>query len=184
MSEAIKCPFCKSKSVVVCQVDNGSGFSFKYKLLNDESNYNIASMITMDNYDPRSQSGIYWGIEIYHCKKCGAEWGRGVDVYVADLGARAEQLQKYNEKLEAENDELKDSDAMLRITAIFKALGEMGYIAQVAELKEKAEKAKAVVERLVEEIDKHKGGYPVAGDDWNGMGNLHAIADEWKEMQK
>ena len=47
-------------------------------------------------------------------------------------------------------------------------------------LQTRAEKAEAMVERLVAEIDKHKGGYPVAGDSWDGMGNLHALVAEWK----
>jgi hypothetical protein len=44
----------------------------------------------------------------------------------------------------------------------------------------RAERAEQMVERFVAEIDKHKGGYPAAGDSWYGMGKLHALVAEWK----
>jgi DNA repair exonuclease SbcCD ATPase subunit len=53
-----------------------------------------------------------------------------------------------------------------------------------AELETERDEARTMVERLVEEIDKHKGGYPVAGDNWNGMGNLHALVAEWQEREE
>jgi phage shock protein A len=56
--------------------------------------------------------------------------------------------------------------------------------AHAEKAKAERDEVRAMVERLIEEIDKHKGGYPVAGDDWYGMGNLHTLAAEWKEMQK
>lgn len=46
------------------------------------------------------------------------------------------------------------------------------------------DKYKSMVERLIEEIDKHTGGYPVAGKEWYGMGKLHTLADAWKEQKK
>ena len=47
-------------------------------------------------------------------------------------------------------------------------------------LRAERDRAVQMVERFVAEIDKHKGGYPAAGDSWYGMGKLHALVAEWK----
>jgi len=93
MSETKECPFCKSKAVVVCRVDSDWGVELKYKLLNDESNYDIKSMTEFENYDIDFQSGDYGDIYIYRCQSCRAEWGDGVDVDIADLKSRIAELE-------------------------------------------------------------------------------------------
>ena len=86
------------------------------------------------------------------------------------LNKRIEQLQKDNDDfcsqlsdLTSEKDELFD---------------------EALEYKSERDEARAMVERLIAEIDKHKGGYPVAGDNWYGMGNLHTLVAEWKEREE
>lgn len=91
--EICPCPFCGSLAVVKCRVDSDWGVDLKYRLLNDESNYEIKSMITDENYDPDYQTGDYWGIEIFRCQSCRAEWGGGTDVCVAALNARIAELE-------------------------------------------------------------------------------------------
>lgn len=93
MSEMKPCPFCGSLAVVKCRVDSDWGVDLKYRLLNDESNYDIKSMIADENYDPDYQTGDYWGIEIHRCQSCRAEWGVGTDVCIAELEARIAELE-------------------------------------------------------------------------------------------
>ncbi len=99
MSELKPCPFCGSTAVVKCRVDSDWGVDLKYRLLNDESNYDIKSMIADENYDSDEQSGDYWGIEIFRCQSCRAEWGGGTDVCVAALTARIAELEGFIDQL-------------------------------------------------------------------------------------
>jgi hypothetical protein len=103
MSEELRlCPFCGSLAVVKCRVDSDWGVDLKYRLLNDESNYDIKSMIADENYDPDERSGDYWGIEIFRCQSCRAEWGGGTDVCVAALTTRIAELEEID-KLRSES---------------------------------------------------------------------------------
>jgi hypothetical protein len=94
MSELKPCPFCGSMAVVKCRVDSDWGVDLKYRLINDESNYDIKSMIAIESYDPDYQSGDYWDIEIFRCQSCRAEWGEGTDVCVAELKSRIAELEE------------------------------------------------------------------------------------------
>ena len=109
MSEMKLCPFCGSTAVVKCRVDSDWGVDLKYRLLNDESNYDIKSMIADENYDSDERSGDYWGIEIFRCQSCRAEWGEGTDVCVAALNARIAELEALVDELVNIGDNLFDS---------------------------------------------------------------------------
>lgn len=53
-------------------------------------------------------------------------------------------------ELEAENAELKERVAMLDVTAVFKSLGEMGYIEQTNKLHTRIAESESTIERLIE----------------------------------
>ena len=111
MSEELRpCPFCGSLAVVKCRVDSDWGVDLKYRLLNDESNYEIKSMIADENYDPDYQTGDYWGIEIYRCQSCRAEWGVGTDVCIAELHARIAELEA---EIDIRKDQLREAKNIL-----------------------------------------------------------------------
>ena len=67
--------------------------------------------------------------------------------YFSGIVERASKAESRVAELEAENDELKERVAMLDVTAVYKSLGEMGYIEQVTNLK--AENA-ALQSRIIE----------------------------------
>lgn len=109
MNELKSCPFCGSLAVVKFRVDSDWGVDLKYRLLNDESNYEIKSMIADENYNPDYHTGDYWDIEIYRCQSCRAEWGVGTDVCIAELHARIADLEELVDELVDSGDNLFDS---------------------------------------------------------------------------
>jgi TolA-binding protein len=153
MSELKKCPFCGSTAVVKCRVDSDWGVDLKYRLLNDESNYDIKSMIADENYDSDERSGDYWGIEIFRCQSCRAQWGEGTDVCVAALNARIAELEGVIEILEDQQREVKNIliDKNLHIDSLY----EEGYKLQqrIAELEEENDRLLFWLVSAEEEID-------------------------------
>jgi cell division protein FtsB len=82
--------------------------------------------------------------------------------YIKRLNEYASSLESRIAELKAETAELKERVAILDITAVYKSLGEMGYIEQVTNLK--AENAAlqsriAKLEAEVEELKPYKYGY-------------------------
>ena len=63
------------------------------------------------------------------------------------------ELETENKRVQTENNELKERVAMLDIIAVFKSLGEMGYIEQVANLKAENIKLNGWVDKLLEDYD-------------------------------
>ena len=61
------------------------------------------------------------------------------------------ELEAENKRLQTENNELKERVAMMDITAVFKSLGEIGYIEQVANLKAENIKLNGWVDKLLED---------------------------------
>ena len=79
-----------------------------------------------------------WINDTRRCNNCGAlfTWRiirepSGVPI---DLTLQLKKAEDRITDLKAENDELKERVAMLDVTAVYKSLGEMGYIGQVANL--------------------------------------------------
>ena len=62
-------------------------------------------------------------------------------------------LVDYIAELEAENIELKERVAMLDVTAVYKSLGEMGYIEQVDRLTARIAELEGLVDELIEAGD-------------------------------
>lgn len=63
------------------------------------------------------------------------------------------ELETENKRVQTENNELKERVAILDITAVFKSLGEIGYIEQVANLKAENIKLNGWVDKLLEDYD-------------------------------
>ena len=80
------------------------------------------------------------------------------EIEYTDLWDDALALQARIAELEANNAELKERVAMLDVTAVYKSLGEMGYIEQVANLKAE----NAVLQSRIAELEAERHWIPVS----------------------
>ena len=101
-----------------------------------------------------------WINDTRRCNNCGAlfTWRiirepSGVPI---DLTLQLKKAEDRITDLKAENDELKERVAMLDVTAVYKSLGEMGYIEQVDRLNARIaelEKENAMLKQLSQPIE-------------------------------
>ena len=95
-----------------------------------------------------------WINDTRRCNNCGAlfTWRiirepSGVPI---DLTLQLKKAEDRITELKAENDELKERVAMLDVTAVYKSLGEMGYIGQVDRLTSRIAELEAALEHVIE----------------------------------
>ena len=95
-----------------------------------------------------------WINDTRRCNNCGAlfTWRiirepSGVPI---DLTLQLKKAEDRITDLKAENDELKERVAMLDVTAVFKSLGEMGYIEQTNKLHTRIAELEGLVDELIE----------------------------------
>lgn len=103
-----------------------------------------------------------WINDTRRCNNCGAlfTWRiirepSGVPI---DLTLQLKKAEDRITELKAENDELKERVAMLDVTAVYKSLGEMGYIGQVANL----EAENAALQARIAELEASQRWIPVS----------------------
>lgn len=99
-----------------------------------------------------------------------------------DLTLQLKKAEDRIAELEAENDELKERVAMLDVTAVYKSLGEMGYIEQVDRLTARIAELKAFINQLIEVSEKMFTAVIAATDSYDeGMRVWDKIVNDWKE---
>ena len=85
-------------------------------------------------------------------------------------------------ELEAENVELKERVAMLDVNAVYKSLGEMGYIEQTNRLHTRIAELEAVIDQLIEAGEKMFTAVIAAAVPYDeGMREWDKIVNDWKE---
>ena len=95
--------------------------------------------------------------------------------------AEIDRLNARIAELEAENVGLKERVAMLDVTAVFKSLGEMGYIEQTNKLHTRIAELEGLVDELIEAGDAMSNAHSmwVAEEDkWD------ALVKDWKERER
>ena len=127
------------------------------------------------------------GATIRQCGGCGTI----VDESVINTRPIEDALNKRIADLDADNAELKERVAMLDVTAVYKSLGEIGYIEQVANLKAE----NAVLQSRIAELKVFIDQLVEAGDDvalvakdileFDGKsGEFMPIAEKWQALGK
>ena len=117
-----------------------------------------------------------WINDTRRCNNCGAlfTWRiirepSGVPI---DLTLQLKKAEDRITDLKAENDELKERVAMLDVTAVYKSLGEMGYIEQVDRLNARIAELEAENNRLAELLHNELSSVEIATD----LGNKRWVA--------
>ena len=124
------------------------------------------------------------------CANCG--WSQFAQVTTVSTGAVLDDykqllLENRNLKecvaeLEAENVELKERVAMLDVNAVYKSLGEMGYIEQTNRLHTRIAELEAVIDQLIEAGEKMFTAVIAAAVPYDeGMREWDKIVNDWKE---
>ena len=97
-----------------------------------------------------------------------------------------DELRKRIAELEAENDELKERVAMLDVTAVFKSLGEMRYIEQVATLNARIAELEEFIGKLIEAGGTMAKGYRshLYVDELQPINDWKKLEKDWKEREE